>query len=116
MTAISAAAPNETFGTCVPDLEYCTNVRCTRDDLAGFQLSVISILPCVSPPAIRAFYADSELQAQIDVTITSTRNRIPFRNTDIGFLNILMEVNSDLTSIRLRVCKSITREVLRKDV
>ncbi len=102
MRAIAQAAPAETFGVCIPDDEYCTNVRCTRDDQQAFQLSVVSIFPCATPPAVRAFYADYELQAQIDSTITETTNNIPFRN-GIGTLDIRMEVNSAMTSIGLGV-------------
>ena len=93
------------FGMCAVD-DYsnnCVNVRCSHEDMASFQLSVITILPCSFPPAVKVFLADSELQAQINVTVSKTTNGIPFLNTSLGSLNIRIEVNSAKTSIGLGV-------------
>ena len=90
-------------------------MRCSREGSTSFQLSVISILPCHSPdPAVKVFIADSELQAQINVTISETTNAMPFLNSSLGSLNIRMEVNSAMTSIGLGVRQCLITEILNQ--
>lgn len=96
------------FGSCSID-QYCNNVRCTRDDTAvtAFQLSVITVYPCSTYPTVRVFFADSELQAQINVTVNKTTNDIPFHTQDLGTLNITMEFDSAKTSFNLAVSQKL---------
>ena len=105
----------DVFGTCqTNDIDsstpLCTSVRCYREDTNYFQLTVISILPCI--PAVMVILADAELRTQLNITVSNTTNRIPLLDAEMGSLNIRFERTSNTSVVGLGVSQNGSPGVL----